>query len=222
MSIMRNQQGAASGTAISLILVSLIAIAAIVFGGWAFKGRQLYKNHADQLVSVAVANAQQSEQITLQHQYYLNSLKTVTSWSGPALYGGIYIEYPKTWSAYINTTGDGNVSIDDYFNPGFVPSIGTPSATYALRLELTNQSYTNVVASFSGLQRNGKVTIIPYDFPQVPNDIGVLVSGQISQNQQGVMAIVPLRTSTIEVWTESPQYDSLLTSQIFKSVKFSP
>ena len=43
-----NKQQDGSGLAIGLILVSVLLVAALGFGGWAFSGRQDYKNNVDQ------------------------------------------------------------------------------------------------------------------------------------------------------------------------------
>ncbi len=66
------------------------------------------------------------------------------------------------------------------------------------------------------------MTIKPYAFPSVPDVIGSRVDGQITQNKQGTMILVPLRDKTLEVSTESGQYQKDFETYILPNFTFSP
>jgi uncharacterized protein HemX len=54
---------------IPLIIVSLLLVAALAFGIWAFGGRQDYKNNVDKKIAAAVAEAKKEQATQLQAQF---------------------------------------------------------------------------------------------------------------------------------------------------------
>jgi len=217
-----NKDGFISGLAVAVLVLSLVAVLAIVFGAWAYNGREKYKNNTDQLIAVAVANEKNKEAAILQKQFNIEQQNPYVTYTGPQEYGTIQISYPKTWSGYVDTSGaDGN-PIDGYFNPGVVPAIGSNSSLFALRLQVNANVYSTNLATYTSEQQSNNLTIVPYTLKRVPSVVGVMITGQILPNAKGVLVMFPLRTTTLEIWTESMQYANQFTSQILPSVTFSP
>lgn len=217
-----SEEGFAGGVIFLLFFVSLVAIGAIVFGVWAFNGRQQYKNNANTLIATAVQVAKTNEAAIKDQQYQVASQNPFISYTGPQQYGSVYVSYPKTWSGYVDASGGGGGLLEEYFNPGVLPPIEAPDSIYALRIEVNSNSYSSNLATFTSNQQSSNLTITPYSLPKVSSVIGVMVQGQIEPNMQGTLVMFPLRTNTLEIWTESTQYNSLLTSQILPSVSFQP
>src|SRR5665213_1865883 len=163
-----NQDGAVNGVVISLVLAILLLIGALGFGGWAFSSRQDYKNHADAKINVAVATAKQQEDAVKDLKFAEEAKKPLRAYNGPEAYGSLVINFPKTWSAYIDDSGHGNSLVDGYFAPGAVPSISDQGSVFALRVQVLGQTYDQVVQNFSGQQQAGKLTIAAYALPKVP------------------------------------------------------
>jgi hypothetical protein len=216
-----NQDGAVNGLAISFIFTILLLIGAIVFGLWAFGSRQDYKNNVNAKISVAVNSATQNEETVLNAQYAKESEKPLTSYEGPQAYGSIIVNYPKTWSAYVDDTGTGTSLVNGYFNPGHVPSITSQSSVFALRVQVLNQSYAQTLQSYSNEQN---IQSVAYALPSLPKVVGVELTGELAgQDQQSeTMVILPLRADTLEIWTQGTTYLNDFNTNILPNLSFSP
>jgi len=221
--IKHNQDGAVSGLLISLILVVLLLISSAGFGYWAFTGRQDYKNNTDAKIAVAVQVATQKES-TAKDAAFAEAIKNpLATYAGPENYGSIIVKYPKTWSAYVDDTGSGSALVDGYFAPGTVPALTGKSSIFALRVQVINQSYSQVLQNLSNQQQSGQVTVSAYALPKVPSVTGVKVIGNISSDTTNVtMVIIPIRSQTLQIWTEGSQFVNDFNNYILPNFSFSP
>lgn len=199
----------------------LLFIFSAVFGAWAFQSRQNYKNNTEAIVAQAVAQAKQKESAAKDKQFAELEKQPLTTYKGPEAYGSVVIKYPKTWSGYVDDTGNGQSVVDGYFAPGVVPSLTDQNSVFALRVQVIAQSYDQVLNSFQGQQQNG-LTITPYTAPKVPNVIGVRLDGAIEQDKTGSMVILPVRDKTLELSTEASQFMSDFNNNILPNFTFSP
>lgn len=219
--IKHNQDGAVNGVILSLIFTVLLLIATIAFAFWAFSGRQDYKNHTDTKIQAAVATAVQANSAAKDKQFAEELKNPLTTYNGPQTLGAIAMQYPKTWSAYINT-GSGDTQLDAYFNPTFVPVLGSANTLYALHVKVLSQAYASVIQGYGGLQRAGKVTVSAYALPKVPSAVGSKVEGQISGQMTGTIVYLPLRSQTIQIETDGGQYLADFNNYILPNFSFSP
>jgi hypothetical protein len=219
-----NQRGAVSGTIISLGLAVLLLIAAIAFGGWAYSSRQDYKNKADIKIAAAVQAAKQQQTATDNAAFAQASKDPLKSYSGPEAYGSLVLDYPKTWSGYVDDSGTGNALVDGYFSPGVVPAISGQNSVFALRLQVLSQSYSQTLQAFQGQQQSGQLTVAAYALPKLPQVVGVEVTGQISGqgSPNTTMVVLPLRSYTIEISTQGNQYLADFNNSILSNFSFSP
>ena len=149
------------------------------------------------------------------------------TYQGPEAYGSIVVNYPKTWSAYVDDAGNGNTPVDGYFNPGTVPSISnSATSVFALRVQVLNQAYATVLQTFSNQSGTSPPTITAYSLPKVPKAVGVKITGTLSNSGSnsvtGTMVILPLRANTLEIWTQGSQNLSDFNSNILANFSFSP
>jgi hypothetical protein len=223
-SLAQNQGGSLNTLLIPFIFVILLLIGATSFGVWAFSSREDYKNNTDQKIGVAVTSAKQQQTAADAVTYAQEAKDPLDTYIGPAAYGSINVLYPKTWSAYVATASQTGSStpVNGYFQPSVVPDVTNSTNTYALRVEVTQTAYSEVLDTFNGLVQQGTVTVTPYSLPKVPSVVGVKVTGAIEQNKQGVMVILPLRANTLQVWTESTAEESDLNNIILPNLSFSP
>lgn len=218
-----NQYGAVSGAVTALIITSILLIASLVFGVWSFAGRQKYKNHTDQLINTAVAAAKLQQQNTDSANFAIQAQKPLVSYVGPQAYGTITLYYPKNWSAYVNSSGSSGYPIDGYFYPGVLPTVTDNGQTnFPLRLQVENQTYTDVLQFYQSEQQANLVTISAYSLPKLPNVVGVEIVGQLESGAKGTMVILPLRNEALEVWTEGTGYLTEFNSDILPNLSFSP
>ena len=217
------EQGSTNVLLIPVVLLALLFVTASAFAVWAFSGRQDYKNNSDAKVATAVAASKQSVQAADAKQYAEAAKNPLQIFTGPDQYGAVKVSYPKTWAAYIDTTG-GSTALDAYFHSDYVPATDSKS-TYNLRVQVVASPYSTQLNQFASLIKTGKVTATPYAFPKVPSVAGMQLTGQILSSDptaSGTLILVPLRDKTLRVWTESPSYAADFTTYILPNLTFSP
>jgi hypothetical protein len=228
--IKHNQDGAVSGVAVSLVFAVLLLIGAIAFGVWSYGSRQDYKNNTDVKINTAVTIAKQQEGNAKDAAFAQEEKNPLKTWTGPEAYGSVVMAYPKTWSGYVaaaSSSSSGGNPVDGYFYPGVVPSVTDQNSTFAVRVQVNSQPYASVIQTVnesSTSENPPKIT--PYALPKVPKVVGVEVTGtlpnQQSQQVTGTMIILPLRSQTLEIWTEGTQFLSDFNSDILPNLSFSP
>ncbi len=217
----KETEGFVNTLVMPLVIISVVAVGAIIFAVWAFNGRQNYKNNDQQLINEAVLAEKNKEDTILNQQFKVQNENPFSIYTGPQQYGSVQIGYPKNWSGYVDDTGSDGNPLDVYFSPGLVPAVSSQSSVYPLRLEVNPNSYSSQLATYTNVQQSAGLSITPYKLNNV-NVVGVMIKGQIFTNIQGVLVMFPLRTNTLELWTESPQYVNLFVNQILPTVTFHP
>lgn len=218
-----NQQGGyVSGTLIGLIVTIVLLVGSLGFGAWAFLSRQDYKNNSDQKAAKAADERQAQTEEADAKKYAEEAKKPLTTHKAPDQFGGVTAQYPKTWSAYvIEGAAGGSTPVDNYFHPNAVPE-AVKDNTFALRIQVVEQSYDKVIASYNNEVSTKKLTATPYALPKLPGTIGTRFDGQIAQHKQGSLVVLPLRNMTIKVWTESPSFLNDFNTLILPNLTFSP
>jgi hypothetical protein len=222
--VKHNQDGAVNGLVISLILAIILLLAVGGFAGWALNSRQDYKNNTDAKIAVAVAAAKTQEDKLKDAQFAEAAKQPLKTYQGPEAYGSLMVNFPKTWSAYVDDTGTGGSLVDGYFAPGTVPSATNQNSVFALRVQVLNQQYAQVLPTLTGQQQAGKLTINAYALPKLPKVVGVKVVGQTGGQSQATvtMVILPLRSQTLEISTQGSQYLDDFNNNILPNFTFSP
>lgn len=217
-----NQSGALNALLLPLIVTIILLIAAGAFAVWAYMGRQDYKNNVDSKVATAVEVAKDQEGKAKEADFAERSKTPFKIYTGPSEYGSINMQYPKTWSAYIAVQSGGDPLLNGYFSPGAVPNVQTQSSVFALRMQVTSQSYSTIMDNYNNQVESGRVTVQPYALPKLPNIVGSKVQGQIENNKNGTMIILALRDKTLKIWTESTEFDNDFNNNILPNFTFSP
>jgi hypothetical protein len=224
MNIHLGEHGEMNVLLIPVILLALLVIGAGAFGMWSFSSRQHYKNDTDAIVASAVNANTGTVQAQDAKQYAEEAKNPLTVYTGPDAYGSVKVSYPKTWSAYVDTTNS-STPLDAYFHAQYVPSVASQD-TYNLRVQVNAQPYSQVLNQFSGQIQNNQVTAAPYTLPKVPNIIGTMLTGPINPNNpnvtSGELILLPLRSTTLEIWTESSTYLPDFNTYILPNLSFSP
>jgi hypothetical protein len=218
------EQGNIDALLVPVIVLAVLFIGAAAFAVWAFAGRQDYKDNSDAKVAVAVQANTKTVQATDAKQYAEAAKSPIKTFVGPDAYGAVRIGYPKTWSAYIDTSNGSSMPLDAYFHADYVPTVSS-NQTYQLRVQLVSQSYSSVVSGFAPRVKLGTVASVPYVLPKVSSVTGTKLSGQIfssTASAPGTMVVLPLRDKTLKVWTESNDYLPDFTTYILPNLSFSP
>lgn len=222
MSVMKrlNQEGHLNALLIPLILVVLLLIGAAGFASWAYMSRQDYKDNTDKKVAAAVTVAEAQTSTKKDNEFVEKEKQPFHSYSGPSAYGSIVVQYPKTWSAFVDEKGSGSTPVDAYFQPIFVPAVDM-QPSYALRVQVVNSAYADVLTSFESLVKAGKVTSSAYIPAKESSVTGVRLDGEIVTKKQGSMVVIPLRDKTLKIWTESPDFLNDFNNNILPNYTFS-
>lgn len=220
--MVRDERGAATGLLVSLILTALCLLGALGFGFWAFSSRQDYKNNVDTKIAAAVKVAQQQEDTKKDAEFAEEEKNPLKTYAGPAEYGSIQVQYPKTWSVYVSQSSSGDGLLDGYFQPDFVPDVNDQTNNFALRIEVTQQSYSDVLDQFTSEAEGSQVTVSPYKLPNVSNVVGSRIDGQVTPTATGSMIVLPVRDKTLKIWTESTQFNNDFNNIILAHLTFSP
>jgi len=221
MKISSRQEGSINILLIPLILAVLFLFMALGFGLWAYSGRQDYKNNTDAKVAAAVEVAKQQTATEKDNEFIEREKEPLKVYQGPSSYGTISMQYPKTWSAYVDESGKGSNGVDGYFQPNFVPGVSS-GANYATRLQVVNRTYADELKAHDGTVKQGTTKASPYQPPNVNNVVGTQLTGELGDNKSGVMVLLPLRDKTIRLWTESDQYVNYFNKYVLPNFKYVP
>lgn len=205
-----------------LIITVLLLFGSLGFGYWAFSGRQDYKNNVDQKIAAAVQSSNQQLTSKLNAQFAEEEKSPYSIYSGPQAFGSIKVTYPRTWSSYVAEEDQSDTPIDGYFYPGTVPDITNQNNNYALRVQIMSQSYDQALQQYQDEQQSNQVTIKPYALPKVPNVVGAYLTGQVQDQQQGEMVMLPLRDQTLAIWTEATSFENDFNNIVLPNFTFSP
>ncbi|HSX17148.1 MAG TPA: hypothetical protein VLH86_03550 [Patescibacteria group bacterium] len=208
---------------VALIAAGVIALGLAGFGLWAFGSRQDYKNNSDKKSAAASAVTKEQTQKDDAAQYAEEAKNPLKTHVGPDAFGSVTIQYPKTWSGYvIEHNNNSGTPMNDYFNPDLVHDTTDVNNAYALRVQIVQTSYSQVMSAYKGLAESKKVAVAPYKLPKVPSVVGSRVDGQIAAQKQGSMIVLPLRNMTLEISTESQDFEPDFNTIILPNLTFSP
>ncbi len=200
-------------------MLVILLILSLMFGVWAFSSRQDYKSNLDTKVTAAIVVAKQQASTLKDTQFAEFEKSPLRTYSGPQAYGSLNLQYPKSWSGYVDDTGTSNILLESYFSLNLLSSFTSSNSVFALRMQVSNQSYSETVRSVSQTQGT---SIIAYVLPKLPNQVGIKLSGTLPNSKQGVMVVLPLRDKTLLVWTETNQFSSDFNNYILPNLSFSP
>lgn len=221
--IKHNQDGAVSGVGIGLVLCIVFLVVAVSFGGWAFMSRQDYKDNVDAKIADAVVIAKQEESTRKDKEFVEKEKNPLRTYNGPSAFGSIVLQYPKTWSGLVDESPEKREVVDGYFYPNVVPSITKDSSTFAFRMQVVGQAYSDTLRSITDQQNQENAPkVTPYTLPKLPNVVGIRVVGALPNEKNGEMIVLPMRSQTLQLWTEGSQFTSDFNNIILPNFSFSP
>lgn len=223
LSMKHRRLNEAGSLILPFIVVFLLLLGSLGFAAWAFAGRQDFKNNVDVKIAVAVKKAVAAEGVRKDAEAAEAAKSPLKNYKGPETFASVSFDYPRTWSAYVSEVGTGNTPINGYFNPNFVPDLTSVGVAWALRVQVINTSYAQLLKGFDNNVKNGKVTATPFRAAKVPDTLGTILTGTItSNNKTGTLVLVPVRDKTIEIWTEGTDYANDFNNTILPSFSFEP
>jgi hypothetical protein len=207
-----------------IALVSFFVLTNIGSGVWGYMqyDKMLhYKNDVDQIVAEENAKIKEETEKAKEEEFAEREKNPYRSYKGPSAYGSLQIIYPKTWATYSVEKDKGGLLVDGFLHPNFVPGFDSGTA-FALRVQVLEQDYAQVMKKYVTASAKGTVKITPYKLPKVPSILGAKVIGEVEREYQGAGVYIPLRDKTIAIYTLSPSFVKDFNNIILPNVSFIP
>lgn len=205
---------------ILFIVMTVLFLGTAGFATWAFMERNEYKDDTDAIVEREVAAAVEANTTQLKAEFLEREKRPFASYTSPSASGSVRIDYPKTWSAYVEESSSGNTPVEGYFHPGFVPD---PSDNMiALSIEVVNTEYERSLRTYENLARRGNASIEPIDAENVSGVVGSRINGEIARGTQGSVVLFQIRDKTLILTTESTEFMDDFDNIILANLEFVP
>lgn len=132
---------------VTLITTSVLAVVFIGLFIWKNSDYTDIKENMDSKIDVAVAEAKDKQAEELEEEFAAREKYPYKTFVGPADYGELTFQYPKTWSVYVAADAANGGDFEAYFNPGEIEPI-SESNINALRVHIYNKSADKVNAEY--------------------------------------------------------------------------
>lgn len=183
---------------IKIVLIS-VAVISLAFAGWSFVNYLNQKNNVDTKIEAAVTEAKKNQVDTDEAKFAEREKEPNREFIGPADYGQVTFNYPKTWSMYIAKDASNGGSYEAYLNPTVVPVVST-TQQYALRVTISQSDYDTVVSGYNSLVKKGDLTSSSIT---VNGNSGVRLDGSFSKDIRGSEVIFKIRDKTLIIRTDA-------------------
>lgn len=204
-----------------LIIVAVVAgVLAIAFAGfaiWAYLSYQGEKSDVEARIEQESSKRvkDQKEQDALVYAEALK--KPYWKFDGPADYGGLSFNYPKTWDVYIASDAGDSKDFQAYLDKGTVPPVDDQQP-FALRVTITNTAYDKVVGEYDDQIKKNELKSAPL---KVNGQDGIRLDGTFTKDIRGAAVIFKIRDKTLIMQTDinsgeiKDDFESLI-----KTIKF--
>jgi len=203
--------------AIFIVVVALVAIAGIAAFGWAYGEIAHYRDNVEQIAQQAVEVAKEEQFVADKEAFAEAAKQPFATFAGPADFGSVSFEYPRTWSAY-NSANDKN-SYEVVFYPGVIPLLSNDTPV-ALRVSVLNTEYESELKKYESDAGKGTVTVTPITVNE--SEKGVRVDGNINKNFTSSRVLLKLRDKTLALQTDTNKYLGNFDDVILATLNYIP
>lgn len=200
---------------IKTIVIVVLALVSVTFIGLFIWMSLQYKDASKDLdlkISKAVgeARAEQKEQDEITQRD--NEKYPYRTFAGPADYGQLSFEYPKTWSVYIEADASNGGDFKAYLNPIEVNTVAIDTIN-ALRVSIVNDSYESVIKKYQKEVEKKEPTMTVDSITVGNAEKGIQVtankySGTIpGTDLSGYVVVFKIRDKTVVMQTDSKVFE---------------
>lgn len=208
---------------IVIIILSLVAVTFIGLFIWMMMQYTEARTDVDGQISTAVAQAKDEQAMEMENEFLEREKYPYKTFLGPADYGQLSFEYPKTWSVYVaaaatNSDGDFNA----YFNPIQVDTVSEETVN-ALRVTIRDESFDGVAAEYQKAmdKKDSNLTMTSVTIGKNNNITANRYTGTIPNTKDlyGYIVTFKIRDKTAVLQTDSvlfeEDYNKLLGTVTF-------
>ncbi len=212
------------------IFTLILALTTIIFAGlfiWKYLDWSSINGKVDKLVSEQVAEKELEIKDKYDAELAEIDKKPLEHFLGPADYGELRFDYPRTWSLYVakdptNANGSksssNNSIYEAYMHPYSVGPI-TSDSVLALRVLILNRSYSDVVNEYNGYVNSQIFEHRTVEINEKKNTGDLYYGTSGGRNVKTI--IFRVRSQTIQIWTDSTDnfnsdFDNIVNSITFK------
>lgn len=199
-----------NSTLIFVIVIVFLSILMVAFFGlfiWKLMDYNEISTDVNGQISVAVAEAK-DEQATQDEQEFLEREKyPYRNFSGPADYGQLSFQYPKTWSLYVASDASKGGDYKAFFNPIQVNEV-SDNTIMALRVTIRDKAFDAVAAEYQKYvdARDSKLSMTSVTFNGITAN---KYTGTIPNTElNGYIVIFKIRDKTAVVQTDSTSFET--------------
>ena len=219
MNYMKYQKGRANGWLIATIFLIILVLGTGGATVWAYLNYHDQKTNVDARVDAAVAEARREQSEVEQEKFLEEEKNPRREFAGPADYGRLSFDYPKTWSVYVSddpiATGRGR-DFKAYLHPMVVPSIDVREQRFAIRVSILGVSYDSHLKTYERQIEKGDLTSSAVN---INGEASVRLDGSFSDIIRGSAVVFKIRDRTAVIQTDADTFKHDF-DEIIKTISF--
>ena len=203
---------------IVIVILSLVSVTFIGLFVWMMMRYNEASTDVNGQIQSAVNAAVNENTMELELEFAEREKDPYRDFAGPADYGGLSFEYPKTWSVYVAADASKGGDYQAYFNPIEV-NVVSKDTINALRLTIRDAAFDTVAAEYQRYleRQNSNLSV------QAVTVAGVAANrytGTIPDTSlNGIIVIFKIRDKTVVLQTDSLLFESDF-NKLLESVRF--
>ena len=211
---------------IAIVILSLIAVTFIGLFIWMYVKYDEASTDVEGQINIAVAEAKDEQAMQLEDEFSEREKYPYKTFTGPADYGALSFEYPKTWSVYVEKAADKGGDFNAYFNPVQVDAVGKDTIN-SLRVTISTKSFDDVVSDYQRKmeRKDSGLSMQSVEIGDAEKDSTVTANyytGTIPDTDlSGYIVIFKIRDKTVILQTDSvlfqAEFDKLLDTINFNA-----
>lgn len=203
--------GGADGWLVAAIGFIILSVVAGALAVWVYILYSNEKTDVDSKIAIAV-NEAKKEQSSEDFEKFQEQMKSPNlEFVGPSDYGRVSFMYPRNWSVYVDNDASDRRDYKAYFHPVQIPPVSKNTSYFAMRLEILNKDYDDVIEEYAERLKKGELTS---SSPDYNGNSTVRFDGAFSKELRGAVVLMRNRDKTIRFSTDAdvfkPDFESVL------------
>ncbi len=202
----------------SIMVVVGLVVLLVAMGGvamWSYFEYQEQKRDVDGKIALAVSEAERKQAEVDEEKFHQREKEPNRQFVGPADYGRVTFNYPKTWSVYVDKDASSGGTYAAYLNPITVPPVDD-SERYALRVTIEDKDYEKVLSDYEKLVKKGDLKTSNVNLGGVN---GTRIEGAFNKDIRGSAVVFKIRDKALTIRTDADTFKSDF-DKLIKTIEF--